>query len=329
MNTSPIDYWYLQAELRQAVRRFFQDRRYLELETPIAVSLPGTEVYLRYFETAWIDHAGQKQKLWLRSSPEIHLKKAIAAGVPRVFELARCFRNHGELANWHHPEFTMLEWYETAISFDDYIDQTEALLRFTLEQLTPVIKKKHASPTLQLPEKIDRISVKDAFYNFLKIDLFDGDPDLAQKAIAAGIISVKREDDFETAFFKVLLDGVEPQLAKIGAAVLIDYPPSQAALAKVRDGVAKRFEFYINGIELCNGFEELLDLEENKKRIRDSLKRRAELGFETPGEDLDFYSALDQGMPACCGNALGLDRWLALLLCENSIDRVISFRNIT
>lgn len=323
---SALDYWHLNAELRQAVRQFFVDRTFLELETPLAVVLPGTEVYLRYFETAWVDHAGRSHKLWLRSSPEIHLKKAIAAGATRVFEIARCFRNRGERANWHHPEFTMLEWYQAEIEFAAYIDQTEQFLRTTLDRLTPSIKSRLKRHPLCLPQKIERITIAEAFLNFANIKLIDGDPDLADKALAAGVISVRPEDDFETAFFKIQLDVIEPQLARLGAAVLIDYPPSQAALATVRNGVAKRFEFYINGVELCNGFEELLDPVENRRRIKASLQQRQSMGFELPEEDLDFYEALQLGLPQCCGNALGLDRWMGLILGEPSLDHVIPFR---
>lgn len=321
-----ISFWRLRAALQAAIRQFFLARDYLEMETPIAVVLPGTEVYLRYFETAWLDHRGVRNPLWLRSSPELCLKQVMAAGVPRVFELARCFRNGGELADWHHPEFTMLEWYETNIGIDAFIDQTETLLRTSLEQLTNTVLSELGRPALRLPQRIERLTVAEAFKRFAGVDLIDGDPDLARCAVSAGVLSVRPEDDFETAYFKIQLERVEPELAKLGAAVLLDYPPSQAALATVRDGVAKRFEFYVDGVELCNGFEELLGRAENEARIQASLKRRQDLGFEVPHEDPAFYAALDRGLPPCCGNALGFDRWLALIVGEASLDRVVAFR---
>jgi lysyl-tRNA synthetase class 2 len=325
--TGPVAYWRLRAALKEAIRSFFAARGYLELDTPIAVPLPGTEVHLRYFATAWLDHQGVQHPLWLRSSPELHLKQAVARGAPRVFQLAPCFRNGGERADWHHPEFTMLEWYETGIAFEAYIDQTEALLRETLARLQPLVRTTLGREPLALPARVERIPVAEAFLRFAGLELVDLDPDLARRAVAAGVLSVRPDDDFETAYFKVQLDRIEPALAALGAAVLVDYPPSQAALALVRGGVAKRFEFYVNGVELCNGFEELLGRDENEVRIKDNLARRRTLGYEVPSEDPAFYAALDQGLPPCCGNALGFDRWLALVSSEISLDRVIPFRS--
>jgi lysyl-tRNA synthetase class 2 len=322
------------AALRDAVRAFFGVRGYLEIETPIAVVCPGTEVHLRYFRTAWRDHRGEEHELFLRSSPELHMKQALALGAGKVFQLAPCFRGGGELARWHHPEFTMLEWYETGISFDGFIASTEALLQETHGRL---------GSRLPLPKRLPRVTVAEAFERWVGVSLVDGDPELGRKGKAVGSLSAQPADDFETAFFKLLMERVEPGLAGIGGGVLLDYPPSQAALATVRGGVAKRFEIYlpspVNGnakgsangtdgeaIELCNGFEELLEERANRARVGEALARRKSLGYEAPAEDQDFYGALAGGLPPCCGNALGFDRWLALLSGEAGLDRVVPFR---
>lgn len=322
---SPIDAWRLRGALKTAVRGFFGARGGLEIDTPIAVLMPGTEVYLGYFKSAWRDAKGEEHRLFLRSSPELHMKQAVALGAERIFQLAPCFRNGGELADWHHPEFTLLEWYETRVDATSFIDQTEALLRETLACMEPHVRALGREP-LELPRVIPRLTVAEAFERFAGLALEDQDPELGAKAARAGSLSSQATDDFETAFFKVLLDKVEPQLAKLGAAVLTDYPPSQAALATVRDGVAKRFEFYVGGIELSNGFEELLDEAANRARIREALTRRGAMGADVPAEDEDFYAALRQGLPPCCGNALGFDRWLALLCREPGIARLVPFR---
>ncbi|MBM4251446.1 MAG: EF-P lysine aminoacylase GenX [Deltaproteobacteria bacterium] len=302
------------ARLKAAIRDFFAERDYLEADTPIAVTTPGIEVHLRYFKTAWVDHSGQAHPLYLRSSPEIHMKKLLAAGADRIFQLAPCFRNWGETSDWHHPEFTMLEWYEVGLSFHGLIDQTEALIRSCRNAL---------GSHLKLPAKIERISVFEAFERWVGVSLIDEDQALAAKGIRAGAVSLRDDDDFETAFFKLLLERVEPGIEALGAAVLYDYPESQAALATVRDGTAKRFEIYIGRVELCNGFEELLDADANAARIRSSLQRRAQLGYEVPEEDQAFYAALRRGIPACSGNALGFDRLLALLLGQNKLVSLI------
>jgi lysyl-tRNA synthetase class 2 len=319
--------WELRSALRSAVRAFFERRGYLEVDTPVLVACPGVEVHLGYFSTEWVDAAGRGHTLFLRSSPELHMKRALALGPARIFQIATCFRNGGELTPWHHPEFTMLEWYEAGVGFEAFMDQTEELLRFTREELA---LGRPGSVTLNLPARFQRLSVEEAFREFGGIALVDRDPGLARRARELGIPSVGENDDFETAYFKVLMEKVEPGLEGLGGAVLYDYPASQAVLAKVEGGKAKRFEFYLGGVELCNGFLELTDPAENRRRIEEAYARRGELprgaGGAEPSPDEEFFTDLAAGIPPCAGNALGLDRWLALLLGLDGIARVIPFR---
>jgi lysyl-tRNA synthetase class 2 len=303
--------WQLRAELKKSIRSFFGNRNYLEVDTPILVKTPGTEVHLEYFATEWLDHQNKPHPYYLRSSPELHLKKILASGEPRIFEFAKSFRNHGELSDWHQPEFTMLEWYETGISYSDFMTQTEDLLRFSAREMQSLFGIDLIP--LKLPAKFDRITVAQAFKEFAGVDLQDGDQELASKAKANGILSVTSSDDFETAFFKTLLERIEPQLKKLDAVFLYNYPGSMAALAKVERGWAHRFECYVGGVELCNAFEELLGEKENRDRITASNRQRQILGKQAIPEDDSFYEALALGLPACCGNALGFDRWLTLL----------------
>ena len=318
-----LQIWRLRASLKDAVRRFFRDMNYLEVETPVLVACPGTEAHLEYFASDWLDYQGQKRRLWLRSSPELHMKQILAQGADRIFQFAASFRNCGELSPWHHPEFLLLEWYHAGIGFSDFIDQTEAMIRYCYEQL------KERFPDLVLgclPERFCRMSVEEAFYEFAGIRLQDQDPELASMGKAAGINSLRGDEDFETAFFKVLLEKIEPALARQHGVVLSQYPPSQAALAVIENARASRFEFYWRGVELCNGFKELLGEKENRKRIHKALAIRAREGRKIPGEDEDFYRALSSGIPECCGNALGLDRLLALILGRDGISSVLPFR---
>jgi lysyl-tRNA synthetase class 2 len=160
------------------------------------------------------------------------------------------------------------------------------------------------------------------------IELLDQDPDLAKKARAMGNHSCREDDDFETAFFKLMLDYVEPALSKKAACILYDYPASQAALAKVEDNRAKRFEFYIDGIELSNAFFELTSYEENKSRIDESQSKRREIHKKEVFVDKEFLNAMKSGIPDCSGNALGFDRLLALSLGLTDIKAVVPFSNI-
>jgi len=313
----PLAALQARAKLKSAVRAFFGARAYLEVDTPVAVACPGTEVHLRYFPTEWLDYRGTTQRLFLRSSPELHMKQTLALGAERIFQMAPCFRSGGEYSEWHHPEFTMLEWYEAGLSITAMIAQTEELLRFSHDYI---------GSSLVLPKIFERVTVAEAFHRWVGVELCDGDPELARKGTTAGAISLRDDDDFETAFFKLLIEKVEPGMAALGGAVLMDYPASQAALATVSGGVAKRFEFYIGRIELCNGFDELLNVDANQQRLTESNRRRAELGYEIPLADSAFMAALAKGIKPCSGNALGLDRWLALLLGLDSIAAVIPFR---
>lgn len=290
------------------------------MDTPILVKCPGTELYLEYFQTHWIDHHRRAHPLWMRSSPELALKRAIAAGIPALYQIAPCFRNEGEIGPWHHPEFTMLEFYQVGATWSAFLQLSEDLIRFCIRDLAAEF-----SVALDSNAKLHAISVYEAFEKYAGLTLIDNDPQLAAKAKALGVISIQGYEDFATAFFKILLEKIEPALTSLGWVVLYDYPASQAALARVENGVAKRFEFYIHGIELSNGFHELCDPEENRKRVRDVLEERALMAKTLPEVDEDFHSALDRGMPDCFGNALGLDRLLALILgCD--VDAVIPFR---
>lgn len=323
---NPASNQFLRQKLKEAVRSFFNSRSYQEVETPTAVICPGTEVHLQYFQTAWTDYKNKSRSLYLRSSPELHMKQLLAAGMPRIFQMATCFRNHGELSGWHHPEFTMLEWYECGIGYEEFIEQTASLIRHCAAAMEPAIKSQGLTPGV-LPNAFERKTIKEAFADFAGIELIDLDAELAKKAQASGIFSVNDHDDFETAFFKTLIERIEPEIAKRDGMILYDYPPSQAALAVEENGVARRFEYYIGRTELSNGFKELLGEASNRKRVGDAMNTRKFLGYSVPDEDEDFYQAMASGIPECCGNALGFDRLLAILCGKTEISDLIPFRD--
>ena len=163
--------------LKRATRNFFDRRQYLEVETPIVTRCPGTEVHLQYFETNWQDYRGQSHKRWLRSSPELHMKRLMAEGVERAYQVGPCFRNHGESSEWHNPEFTMLEWYQSDLSYHGMIRETEDYLRATADDLASITG---LAPEKILPPSFEWIGVFDAFKNWAGIDLVDGD-ELSEK----------------------------------------------------------------------------------------------------------------------------------------------------
>lgn len=307
--------------LKKTIRSFFESKGYLEVDTPVIVPTPGTENYLRYFGTQWEDFKGNKSDLWLRSSPELHMKQIASLGFDKIFQIGPSFRNVGEFGDWHNPEFTMLEWYNKHQSFDEFIANTEDLILESFQKVRKDlgIEQKEISFT--------RISVYEAFNKYLGIDLIDNDPDLPHK-LEKKLNSITENDDFESAFFKAILEKIEPEFCKLDAVSFYDYPPSQAALSKIEGGKSKRIETYLFGNEISNGFLELLDPLENKERILHTAKFRSEMGFEVPGEDTHFYTAMkhlnDENI-SMCGNALGFDRLLAVILGHEGISRVVPF----
>lgn len=302
------------AKAFQHIRSYFHSYDFIEVETPLLVPCPGAEAYLQYFQSSWQDAMRREHCLYLRSSPELHMKQMLGMGMERIFELGKCFRNGGEFSAWHNPEFTMLEWYQAHISFAQMIDFTTGLIAEMYAQLG---KKKINT--------WHKMTVQEAFAEFVGIELFDEDSELAAKALAKGY-EVGASDDFATCFFKLMLTIVEPQFKTLGNVVLYDYPPSQAALAVVKDGVAKRFEIYLSGIEICNSFLECLDYEENCRRWQEMTVKRANAGLPALSYPHDFFVALQQPLPRYCGNALGVDRLLALLLGAKDLQDTILFR---
>lgn len=316
--------FHLRASLRRAIRGFFDGRAYLEVETPCLVRTPGTEVYLNYFQTAWESLAGEHEELYLRSSPELHMKQILASGARKIYQIGPCFRNRGEIGPWHHPEFSMLEWYRCEATYEDLMAETADLLRHCVSAMKRAGVAENAGPVI--PATIPTFTLASAFSQFAGVELLDMDAGLAAQAKAAGVVSMRGDEDFDTAFFKILLEKIEPALAKFPVAILCDYPASQAALAVVSRGVAKRFEFFVHGIELSNAFLELPGRAANEARIQQSFAKRAEAGLPAVPQDSDFLEAMSVDIPQCAGNAMGFDRLLALLCGDAGIDRVVPFR---
>lgn len=310
------------ARLVAETRAFFAARGYTEAETPCLVPVPGMEVHLHAFRTEYVPHlgaGGSRRTLWLRTSPELALKRLLVAGAGPVFELARVWRN-GEAGTRHAPEFTMLEWYRPGLGLDGLMEETEALVRAVCP---PRVAHEGAETDLTLP--FERITVAEAFARWCNgLDILatvrpDGEGDAAAlRAAAARIGAAPRADEgWEDLFFRLLLERVEPHLGRARASFLTHWPAPQAALAR-RDPsdprAALRFELFAAGMELANAFDELTDPAEQRARFLRDVAERRRLYGEAEGWDVDedFLAALEHGMPAGSGIALGFDR-LAML----------------
>lgn len=318
------------ARILAAIRAFFAARDFLEVDTPALQQSPGLEPHLAAFATALAEPGAPSRPLYLHTSPEFAMKKLLAAGVPQLYQLAHAFRN-GERGPLHHPEFMMLEWYRAGAGYRDLMADCEALLRAALAAAgTESFRWRGAAADPARPWRY--LTVAEAFAQYCGIDLLASladpqAPSLAVLAAAAAPLGLAPHagDDWEDLFFRIFLDKIEPQLGRGAPTVLYDYPLPLAALARAKPEdarLAERFELYVAGVELANGFGELTDPVEQRARFaRDRARRRALYGEAYPLDE-DFLAALDF-MPASAGIALGVDRLVLLATGAAHIEEVL------
>jgi lysyl-tRNA synthetase class 2 len=317
----------LRSCLTAATRAFFSGRDFLEVETPILQISPGLEPHLMAFATELVSADQQSSKpLYLHTSPEFAMKKLLAAGLPRIFQLAHVFRN-GERASTHHPEFTMLEWYRTG-SYDGILADTTDLLR-TLAVVAGKNEVMWRGVACDLLAEPERLTVQHAFDRHAEgLDLLAtvGDmPALIAEAARIGV-RVGEGDRWDDLVLRILAERIEPFLGAGRPTFLTEYPVEMAALARVKPGddrVAERVELYISGVEIANGFGELTDAEEQRRRfVADMDLKEALYGVRYPIDE-DFLAALAQGIPDSAGMALGFDRLIMLLAGAEHIEDVL------
>jgi lysyl-tRNA synthetase class 2 len=316
------------ARIVAGLRAWFAGQGFVEVETGALQVSPGNETHLHAFSTTLAAPGGEAAKLYLRTSPEFACKKLLAAGEPRIVEFAKVFRNR-ERGALHHPEFTMIEWYRANEPYSTLMADCAALVRIAAEiaDAREFNFRGRATDPFAAPE---RLTVAEAFARFADIDLLatlpDGEPDrdaLAQAAQAAGI-RVADDDHWGDIFSKVLVERVEPRLGIGRATILDEYPAVLSALARpARDPrVAERFELYMCGIELANGFGELTDPARQRARLDHEMAEKARIYGERYPIDEDFIAAL-AFMPQASGVALGLDRLVMLATGATRVDQVL------
>ncbi|MDQ1334611.1 MAG: elongation factor P--(R)-beta-lysine ligase [Thermodesulfobacteriota bacterium] len=287
----------LRAQMVQSIRTFFVDQDYLEVETPQLISAPAPEMH--------IEAIGADGR-YLHPSPELCMKRLLAAGLSRIFQISRCFRK-GERGDLHLPEFTLLEWYRTGIDYQTLMEECEALIRFLAKRLTGGEMISYRGRDIDLRGPWERISVRVAFDRYASLTL--------ERALSQG------------CFDQALVEEIEPHLGNTRPTCLYDYPAPLAALARLKPGnttVAERFEIYLAGVEIANGFSELNDPNEQRARFEAERRQRAAAGKEGYPLPERFLQSLED-MPEAAGIALGVDR-LAMVFCDAShIDQVVSF----
>lgn len=289
---------YMRAEIIRAVRSFFLKEKYLEVETPIMIPAPAPEVNI---EAVCAD-----TDKFLHTSPELCMKRMISSGFNRIFQLCKCFRQD-EKGNLHLPEFTMLEWYCSKTDYNYMMKNTEDLIRFIVKKIGKSDSISFHGKKIDLSKNWDKMTVACAFDKYASMS--------AKKAA---------END---CFDEVLCFEVEPNLGFKQPVFLYDYPAILGSLARLKQkdrSVAERFELYIAGIELCNGFSELTCAKEQKQRFEKEIKLRLNSGkkiYPMPDKFLESVETL----PDTSGNALGIDRLVMILTDALSIDDVVSF----
>ena len=320
------------ARLAAEVRHFLAGLGYEEVETPILVPAPGMEPHLAPFEAPFRpERGGEPRPLWLITSPEYAMKRLLADGFERVFQLSRVFRN-GELSATHNPEFTMLEFYRAGTDYAGIMADLERLIEAAARALglgaDPRVEREGRSIALAAP--FERLTVQEAFSRHAGVDLAacrgDGDR-LRAAARGAGLDAGPDGESFDDAFFRLMLTEVEPRLGRTRPCFLVDWPASMAALSRVKAGDprwAERFELYAGGLELANGFSELNDPVEQRSRLLSEQALRRRLGRPALPLDEPFLAALAR-MPEAGGVAVGFDRLLMLLTGSATIAEVLLF----
>jgi elongation factor P--(R)-beta-lysine ligase len=321
---------FLQARgaITGALRGFFAEQAFVEVETSVLQVSPGNETHLHAPRTEIMRPDGSRVSRYLRTSPEFACKKLLAAGETRIFEFARVFRDR-ERGDLHLPEFTMLEWYRADAPYDAIMADCVVLIA-RAAQATGIGAFTFRGRTADPFAEPELVTVAGAFEQFAGIDLLatisGGEGDRAALArSAAGKVRVAEDDTWSDIFSKILVEHVEPHLGQGRLTILFEYPSPEAALARVKAGdprVAERFEVYACGVELANGFGELTDADEQRKRFTQSMAEKQRRYGEAYPLDDDFLAAV-AAMPEASGVALGFDRLVMLASGASRIDQVV------
>lgn len=325
----------IRALILKEIRMFFARENFLEVDTPLLVRTPGLEPYLNPLEVQFLTNKQTLAPAYLITSPEFALKKLLAAGFERIFQLNKCWRGGEPYGGTHNPEFTMVEWYRANTDYHALMNDCENLVRALHSAVCNTngvayngwLSYQGMAINLSAPWK--KLSVKEAWDKYAKLNLDEllTTERMAEVARTKGF-TIAHDDEFDDLFFKIFLTCVEPNFPKNTPLILYDYPIQLAALARAKKDdprYAERFEFYIGGMEMGNGYSELVDADIQLKRFEADRKKRRQLGKKVYTIDTDFLDALRSGIPSSAGYSIGVDRLVMLFTDAASIDDVIYF----
>lgn len=313
--TAPSQNLRLRADLLRRTREFFAVRDVLEVETPLLASAPVTDPHIAALRTEYFGPGSPTGRtLYLQTSPEYAMKRMLAAGSGSIYQICKAFRA-GEAGRLHNPEFTMLEWYRIGFDHNRLMDEIDELISELINR-SPAERLSYGSLFEERigidPHTASRVELSAAAaLNGIEVD-------------GTGADSLDRDDWLQLLFSGI----VEPQLGRARPTFVSDYPASQCALAKMRDAqprIAERFELFVDGLELANGYHELCDPDQHKKRFERDLASRRELGLPEVPVDERFISSLEAGLESCAGVALGFDRLVMIAAGANRVQEVLAF----
>jgi elongation factor P--(R)-beta-lysine ligase len=309
-----------------ATRQWFAESDFVEVDVPALCLSPGNEAHLHGFRTEVIRPDGSREPLYLHTSPEFACKKLLAAGERKIFSLGHVFRNRERTAT-HSPEFTMLEWYRAGETYDRVISDSVALLQLAAQTSGRNVWEWRGR-TCDMMKERQRLTVSDAFERFAGVDLLStidgGGTPMRDSLAAISPVPIGKGDSWSDIFSRILVEKVEPHLGAGQVTILDEYPTCEAALARTcaHDArVSERFEIYACGIELCNGFGELTDAEEQRRRFEEEMDIKEKIYGERYPIDGELLAAL-RLMPPASGVAVGLDRVIMLATGASQIEQV-------
>jgi elongation factor P--(R)-beta-lysine ligase len=306
--TAPIANLAVRARMLQAARSYFGATRALEVETPTLSRAAVSDLHIASIEARVLG-----QRRYLHTSPEYPMKRLLAHGCGDLWQICRVYRDE-ECGRWHNPEFTLLEWYRIGMDHHALMTDVEALVRAVLEPARP------------LPAS-ERLTYRDAVRLHAGVDALDDPlPRLVDCLHAAHIdVPAGMHSERDACLDLIMSTLVIPRLGRSGLAFVYDYPASQAALARSHGAVAARFEAFLDGLELANGYHELCDAAEQRQRFQQDQEQRAAAGRFIAPLDEALLQALAHGMPECAGVALGFDRLVMCAVGAQHIEEVLAF----
>jgi lysyl-tRNA synthetase class 2 len=309
----------IREQIIDAIRQFFKSQDFTEVETPLLVPYPDPSPFNEVFEVSPV----LEKRAFLTPSPEFFMKKLLASGSGNIFQICKAFRDSPELSPLHNPEFTILEWYRINADYTHIMTDCENLLNF-ISQTTPI------SPThlISLTSPWLRLSIKESFQKYADVNLDEFlDFKKARQICQKKGYQVSENSTWEQLYHQIFLNEVELKLPKEKPLILYDYPAPLAALARLKPTdprYAERFEFYLAGLEIGNGYSELTDPQEQEKRLKQDVEIRKSLGMRLFPYDKYFVAAV-KNLPPCGGIAVGVDRLIMALTGAKIISEVLPF----